>query len=238
MNSIAELIVVIGGTIGVAVPFGLYIARMISYEMRPLEAPLARVENGFYKIIGIDKNKQMTWKEYIVALIITNAIVGAFIFFMFLFQGFIPSSPHMNGLSVDLAFMQTISFITNTNLQHYVGEQSLTLTTQMVALTFAMFVAPASGMATAFAFIRSFIRIILTFLLPVAFGSALLLMVLGVPQTLNSSVTINHTLEGHNQTFVTGPVASLESIKELGSNGGGYYGANSGHPFENPNGLS
>ncbi|MGC2574837.1 MAG: potassium-transporting ATPase subunit KdpA [Candidatus Nitrosopolaris sp.] len=252
MNSIAELIVVIGGTIGVAVPFGLYIARMISYEMRPLEAPLARVENGFYKIIGIDKNKQMTWKEYIVALIITNAIVGAFIFFMFLFQGFIPSSPHMNGLSVDLAFMQTISFITNTNLQHYAGEQSLTLTTQMVALTFAMFVAPASGMAAAFAFIRSFIRknfglgnfyvdfirIILTFLLPVAFGSALLLMVLGVPQTLNSSVTINHTLEGHNQTFVTGPVASLESIKELGSNGGGYYGANSGHPFENPNGLS
>jgi potassium-transporting ATPase potassium-binding subunit len=252
MNSIAELIVVIGGTIGVAIPFGLYIARMISYETRPLEAPLARIENGFYKIVGIDKNKQMTWKEYSLALIITNTIIGAFVFFMFLFQGFIPSSPHMNGLSVDLAFMQAISFLTNTDLQHYAGEQSLTLTTQMVALTFAMFVAPASGMAAAFAFIRSFIRknfglgnfyvdfirIILTFLLPVAFCSALLLMVLGVPQTLNSSVTINHTLEGHNQTFVTGPVASLESIKELGSNGGGYYGANSGHPFENPNGLS
>ena len=252
MNSIAELIVVIGGTIGVAVPFGLYIARMISYENRPLEAALARVENGFYKIIGIDKDKQMTWKEYSFALIITNAIVGAIIFFMFLFQGSIPSSPHMNGLSVDLAFMQAISFVTNTDLQHYAGDQSLSVTTQMVALTFAMFVAPASGMAAAFAFIRSFIRknfglgnfyvdfirIILTFLLPVAFGSALLLMVLGVPQTLNSSVTINHTLEGHNQTFVTGPVASLESIKDLGSNGGGYYGANSGHPFENPNGLS
>src|SRR5256886_5398842 len=115
-----------------------------------------------------------------------------------------------------------------------------------------MFVAPASGIAAAFAFIRGFIRknfglgnyyvdfirIILTLLLPVAFGSALLLMVLGVPQTLNSSVTINHTLEGHNQTLTTGPVASLESIKELGSNGGGYYGANSGHPFENPNGLT
>ena len=200
MNPIAELIVVIGGTIGVAIPCGLYLARMISYETRPLEAPLARMENGFYKIVGIDKNKQMTWKEYSFALIITNAIVGAFIFFMFLFQGFIPSSPHMNGLSVDLAFMQAISFITNTDLQHYAGEQSLTLTTQMVALTFAMFVAPASGMAAAFAFIRSFIRknfglgnfyvdfirIILTFLLPIAFGSALLLMVLGVPQTLNS----------------------------------------------------
>jgi K+-transporting ATPase ATPase A chain len=82
MNSIAELIVVLGGTIGLSVPFGLYIARMISYEMRPLEAPLARVENGFYKIIGIDKDKQMTWKEYSLALMLTNVIVGVFIFFI------------------------------------------------------------------------------------------------------------------------------------------------------------
>ena len=252
MNSILELIVVLGGTIGLSVPFGLYIARMISYEMRPLEAPLARVENGFYKIIGIDKDKQMTWKEYSLALLLTNVIVGAFIFFMLVFQNFVPFSTHVNGLSIDLAFMQAISFITNTDLQHYAGEQSFSLISQMVVLTFVMFVAPASGIAAAFAFIRGFIRknfglgnfyvdfirIILTLLLPVAFGSALLLMVLGVPQTLNSSVTISHTLEGHNQTITTGPVASLESIKELGSNGGGYYGANSGHPFENPNGLT
>jgi len=252
MNSILELIVVLGGTIGLSVPFGLYIARMISYEMRPLEAPLARVENGFYKIIGIDKDKQMTWKEYSHALLLTNVIVGAFIFFMLVFQNVLPYSTHVNGLSIDLAFMQAISFITNTDLQHYAGEQSFSLISQTVVLTFVMFVAPASGIAAAFAFIRGFIRknfglgnyyvdfirIILTLLLPVAFGSALLLMVLGVPQTLNSSVTINHTLEGHNQTLTTGPVASLESIKELGSNGGGYYGANSGHPFENPNGLT
>jgi len=252
MNPIIELFVVLGGTIALSIPFGMYIARMISYEMRPLEAPLARVENGFYKIIGIDKNKQMIWKEYAFALFITNMIIGAFVFFMFLLQSYIPSSPHMNGLSVDLAFMQAISFLTSTDLQHYAGEQSLSVTTQMVAITFAMFVAPASGIAATFAFIRGFIRkkfglgnfyvdfirIILTLLLPVAFGSALLFMVLGVPQTLNSSIIINHTLEGHNQTIATGPVASLESIKELGSNGGGYFGANSGHPFENPNGLS
>jgi len=79
MNSIVELVVVLGGTIGLSVPFGLYIARMISYEMRPLEAPLARIENGFYKIIGIDKDKQMTWKEYSLALMLTNVIVGAFV---------------------------------------------------------------------------------------------------------------------------------------------------------------
>lgn len=247
-----ELFVVLGGTIGLAVPFGLYLARMISYEMRPLEAPLARVENGFYKLIGIDKDKQMTWKEYAWALLLTNIIVGAFVFFMFLFQNYLPSSTHVNGLSIDLAFMQAIAFMTNTDLQHYAGDQTLSVISQMVPITFAMFVAPASGIAAAFAFIRSFIRknfglgnfyvdfirIILTLLLPVAFVSALLLMVLGVPQTLNASITINRTLEGHNQTIPVGPVASLESIKELGSNGGGYFGANSGHPFENPNGLS
>ena len=230
----------------------MYLARMISYEMRPLEAPLARVENGFYKIVGIDKNKQMTWKEYAFALLITNIITGVYIFLVFLLQGYIPSPSHMNGLSVDLAFNTAISFISNTDLQHLAGDQSLTVTTQMIAITFAMFIAPASGIAAAFAFLRSFIRknfglgnfyvdfirIILTLLLPVAFVSALLLMFLGSPQTLSPSVTINHTLEGHNQTFTTGPVASLESIKELGSNGGGYFGSNSGHPFENPNGLS
>jgi K+-transporting ATPase ATPase A chain len=247
-----ELFVVLGGTIGLSVPFGLYLARMISYEMRPLEAPLARVENGFYKLIGIDKDKQMTWKEYSWALLLTNIIVGAFVFFMFLFQNYLPSSTHVNGLSIDLAFMQAVAFVTNTDIQHYAGDQTLSVISQMVPITFAMFVAPASGIAAAFAFIRSFIRknfglgnfyvdfirIILTLLLPVAFVSALLLMILGVPQTLDASIRINHTLEGHNQTIPAGPVASLESIKELGSNGGGYFGANSGHPFENPNGLS
>ncbi len=252
MNPIVELIVVFGGTLSLSVPFGLYIARMISYELRPLEAPLARVENGFYKLIGIDKDKQMTWKEYSLALMLTNVIVAGFIFFMLVFQNLLPSSTHVNGLSVDLAFHTAISFVTNTDLQHYAGDQQLSVISQMIPLTFVMFVAPASGIAAAFAFIRGFIRknfglgnfyvdfirIILTLLLPLAFGSALLLMLLGVPQTLQSSVTINHTLEGHNQTITTGPVASLESIKDLGSNGGGYYGANSGHPFENPNGLS
>ncbi|MGB6527721.1 MAG: potassium-transporting ATPase subunit KdpA, partial [Candidatus Nitrosopolaris sp.] len=156
MNSIAELIVVLGGTIGLSVPFGLYIARMISYEMRPLEAPLARVENGFYKIIGINKDKQMTWKEYSLALILTNVIVGAFVFFMLVFQNVVSSSTHVNGLSIDLAFMQAVSFITNTDLQHYAGDQSFSVISQMVVLTFAMFVAPASGIAAAFAFIRGF----------------------------------------------------------------------------------
>jgi K+-transporting ATPase ATPase A chain len=246
------LTAVIGGTLGLAVLFGLYLARMIAYETRPLEKTLSRVENRFFRVIGIDKDRQMTWKQYLAALIITNGIAAGFLFSVLMLQESIPilSEPTRQGFSVDLAFMQAISFVTNTDLQHYAGDQHLTIFSQIV-LIFMMFVAPASGMAAAFAFIRGFIRknfglgnfyvdftrIILTLLLPVAFLSAILLMLFGVPQTLDSYVTVT-TLEGQEQTIVTGPVASLESIKELGSNGGGYFGANSAHPFENPNGLS
>lgn len=253
MDLVIQLAAIIGGALGLAVLFGMYMARMIAYESRPLERTLSRVENGFYKIIGIDKNHQMTWKEYFLALMLTNGIVFGFVFFVLLFQNSIPflSSPTKGGFTVDLAFHTAISFITNTDLQHYSGEQSLTVFSQVVALTFIMFVAPASAISAAFAFTRAFIRknfglgnfyvdftrVIITMLLPVAFISSLLLMFLGVPQTLQSTVDVT-TIEGKQQTLILGPVASLESIKELGSNGGGYYGANSAHPFENPNGLS
>jgi K+-transporting ATPase ATPase A chain len=252
LEPIFQLTAVIGGTLGLAVLFGVYIARLIAYESRPLEKTLSKVEDGFYRVIGIDKNQQMTWKQYLAALLITNGIATGLLFSVLMLQEFIPilSEPAKTGFTADLAFHTAVSFVTNTNLQHYMGDQHLTVFSQFV-LTFEMFVAPASGMAAAFAFIRGFIRknfglgnfyvdftrIILTLLLPVAFFSAILLMFLGVPQTLEPSVTMT-TLEGKEQTIVTGPVASLESIKELGSNGGGYYGANSGHPFENPNGLS
>ena len=250
--TIIQLVVTLGGTLALTIPFGLYIARMISYEMRPLERPLAKVENGFFRLIGIDTNRQMTWKEYLFAIVITNGIVAAFVFIILISQQLLPlASPDKSGFSLDLAFNTAASFITGTNLQHYIGDQQLSNLSQMIAITFVMFVAPASGIAAAFAFIRSFIRknfglgnfyvdfvrIIITLLLPVAFLSSLLLMVLGVPQTISSSVTVQ-TLEGDKQTITYGPVASLESIKELGSNGGGFFGSNSGHPFENPNGLS
>lgn len=163
----------------------------------------------------------------------------------------IPALDAKEGFSLDLAFHTAISFVTNTDLQHYIGDQDMSGLTQMIGITFMMFVAPASGIAVAFAFIRGFIRkdfglgnfyvdftrIIVTFLLPVAFISALILLFLGVPQTLESEIVIK-TLEGADQTITIGPVASMESIKELGSNGGGFFGSNSGHPFENPNGIS
>jgi len=259
LDTTIEFCVLIGGTIGLATIFGTYLARLITFEMRPLEKTLAKVESGFYKVIGIDATKQMNWKEYFLALFVTNMVVVAFIILVLTFQSYLPlAEVNKGGFSFDLAFNTAISFITDTNLQHYAGDQQITITSQMVAITFTMFIAPASGIATAFAFIRSFIRknyglgnfyvdfirIIITLLLPIAFVSSLILMVIGVPQTLQSTIQTN-TLEGivnnnftNTQKIMMGPVASLESIKELGSNGGGFFGSNSGHPFENPTGIS
>lgn len=258
MDTTIQFCVLIVGTIGLATIFGTYLARMITFEMRPLEKTLARVESGFYRVIGINATKQMSWKEYFLALFITNMAVVVFIILILTFQNYLPLSEGKEGFSFDLAVNTAISFITGTNLQHYVGDQQLSITSQMVAITFTMFIAPASGIAAAFAFIRSFIRknyglgnfyvdltrIIITLLLPVAVVSALILMVIGLPQTLQPSIETN-TLEGivnnnssNTQTINMGPVASLESIKLLGSNGGEFFGSNSAHPFENPTGLS
>ncbi len=247
---IVILLAVLVGSLGLAIIFGRYIARMIVYEKRPLEKTLGRVENGFYKIIGIDRYEQMTWKQYFLALIVTNVIAAGFLIVILIYQNSLPLSPKP-GLSFDLAFHTAVSFVTNTDLQHYAGDQQLSIFSQMVGLIFMMFVAPASGISAAFAFIRGFIRkefglgnfyvdftrIIITLLLPISFFSALLLLFLGAPQTLDSTITVG-TLQGGSQTITIGPVAALESIKELGSNGGGFFGANSAHPFENPTGVS
>lgn len=251
MDTIIQLAVLMGGTLGLAVPFGLYIARMVSFEMRPLEKTLAKIESGFYKLVGIEAAKQMTWKQYFFALLLTNMVVVVFIILVLTFQNYLPFHQNFKGISLDLAFHTAISFVTDTNLQHYAGDQQLSNLSQMVAITFTQFVAPASGIVAAFALIRSFIRknfglgnfyvdfirVIVTLLLPIAVVSSLVFMAIGTPQTLNTTVTF-HTLEGNKQDIRVGPVASLLAVKQLGSNGGGFYGANSAHPFENPTGLS
>jgi K+-transporting ATPase ATPase A chain len=196
----------------------------------------------------------MSWKEYFFALFLTNTVVLIFIFIISTLQNYLPLSDGKGGLSIDLAFNTAISFITDTNLQYLVGNQQLSNFSQMVTLTLGMFVAPASGIATAFAIIRPLIRknfglgnfyvdltrIIMTLLLPVAIVSSLVLMTIGVPQTLNSHIETNvleNIIAKNNTAAVTqdtisiGPVASFESIKLLGSNGGGFFGSNSGHPL-------
>ena len=247
---IIQLLVVLVGSLVLAIPFGKYISRLIVYEKRPLEQTLGKVENKFYNFIGIDRYQQMTWKEYFLAMLVANLIAGGFFFTLMIFQEYLPLATR-EGFSLDLAFHTAVSFVTNTNLQHYIGDQDMSLLTQMIGITFMMFVAPASGISAAFAFIRGFIRkdfglgnfyvdftrVIVTFLLPVALISALILLFLGAPQTLEYEINVQ-TLEGKEQTITIGPVASMESIKDLGSNGGGFFGSNSGHPYENPNGIS
>src|SRR5579863_3197529 len=120
------LAVVLAGSLGLAAIFGRYMARMIAYEKRPLEKTLGRIENGFYHLIGVDKYEQMTWKQYFLALVVTNVIAAGFVMGVLLYQNSLPLSPKP-GLSFDLAFMQAAAFITNTDLQHYAGDQSLSI---------------------------------------------------------------------------------------------------------------
>ncbi len=190
----------------------------------------------------------MGWREYFIAALILNIFQMVLAFIVFTSQGVLPLNPQsFPGLSWDLAFMQVISFATNTNLQHYNGEATLSYLSQMTAVQFLQFTSAATGICVAVAMVRcfvakaknlgnfyiDFVRTLTRILFPLCFVAALIFVGLGVPQTLNGYQTVK-TLEGTSQTILVGPVASLVSIMQVGTNGGGYYGANSAYPFQNP----
>lgn len=208
----------------------------------------------------------MDWKRYFLSVMAVNVFQMAFAFLIFISQGGLPLNPQgFPGLSLDLAFMQVISFATNTNLQHYNGEGNcsslpncptqsppgLSYLSQMTAVQFLQFTSAATGICVAVAMIRGFtagaqnlgnfyadfVRSLTRLLFPLCFVSALVFVALGVPQTLSGNQIVQ-TLQGGSQTILVGPVASLVSIMQLGTNGGGYYGANSAYPFQNPNPAS
>ena len=196
-------------------------------------------------LLGSAYTESMDWRKYLISLILLNAAVFA------LDVALLALQPALGGqrLSPDLIFNIASSFVTNTNLQHYEGRM-LTVYSQMLVITYTMFVAPASGLAASLAFMRGFTRrtdslgnfyadfarSVILVLLPISFASAVLLILMGVPQTLQPQAVIR-TLQGPS-VLRLGPVASLESIKLLGNNGGGYYSANSASPLENPSELS
>jgi potassium-transporting ATPase potassium-binding subunit len=245
------LVVALGLTLGLAYYLGKYMVHLIRGTPRPFEQALSRVENIIFRAAGIDPKKSMDWKEYVVAVILLDAAFSIFTYAVLALQGWLPGDPRgLAPFSWDLNFHTTASFITNTNLQHYAGDQALDVTSQLV-LMLNQFVAPASAIAVGLAFLRPFIqkgkgignfyadfvRSILTILIPIAFVSALILMAVDVPQTLNGTLTTG-LIGGGSQTFVVGPLAGFDAIMELGQNGGGYYGANMASPFANPNGIS
>jgi K+-transporting ATPase ATPase A chain len=239
--------------LGCAIPLSRLIASVFAGEKSFLTPALAPVERGFYRLAGVDPTREQSWLGYASAMIVFS-IAGFFsLYALQRLQNFLPLNPRgFDAVGPDLAFNTSISFITNTNWQNYGGETTMSHLTQMLGLTVHNFLSAATGLAMAFALVRGFARssattvgnfwvdvtrITLYVLLPISFVIALVLVVLGVPQTLAGAVEAT-TLEGVKQVISLGPVASQEAIKELGTNGGGFFNANAAHPFENPNAWS
>ena len=235
------------------IPLGVYLYHIAAGKHTFADPLLDRVDGCLYKVCGVRPQREMDWKEYVVALIGTNAVMIFLGYLILRIQSISLFNPNgIGGMEASLSFNTIISFMTNTNLQHYSGESGLSYLSQMVVITFMMFVSAASGYAACIAFIRGFagkskasvgnfysdlIRIITRVLLPLSVIGGLLLVWQGVPQNLSGNIVVD-TLEGAKQVIASGPVAALEIIKHLGTNGGGFLGANSSTPIENPTMLS
>ncbi len=248
--SIIAILVTLLIVVALAKPVGLYLAAAFDYGSGSrLNRVFGPVERLIYRIGGIREENQ-SWKTYAASLIGSNVFMIFLIYLVLRFQSLLPLNPaDIPNMEPSLAFNTAISFMTNTDLQHYSGESGVSYLSQASVLVFALFVSPATGLALVMAFIRGLtgkgagnffvdlIRALTRVLLPVAFVSALLFVFMGVPQTFEPAATAA-TLEGAQQTIARGPIASFLAIKELGNNGGGFLGVNSAHPFENPSGLS
>ncbi len=230
---------------------GHYLYRVILQQKTWLDPLLDKVDAAIYKVCGI-KRADMTGKEYVLSLIVSNAMMVFVGYIILRIQALLFLNPNnINNMEATLSFNTIISFITNTNLQHYSGESGLSYLSQMLVITFMMFTSAATGYAACMAFCRrlvaktdtignffvDFVRVITRILMPFSIVVALILVSQGSPQTLNGNQTIQ-TIEGKLQDIALGPIASLESIKHIGTNGGGFNGANSTTPFENPTVLS
>ena len=233
-------------------PVGLWLFALYEGRRTPLHAVLGPVERRFYRLSGIDPAEEQGWRRYAVHMLLFNIALMLFTYAVLRLQAVLPLNPlHYAGVGADGAFNTAISFTTTTNWQWYAGESTLSNLSQMLALTIHNFTSAATGIALAFALFRGFARrqangignfwadmtrITLYLLLPACIVYTIVLIASGVPQTLAGSVDVT-TLEGLRQTLALGPVASQEAIKMLGTNGGGFFNANSAHPFENPGAL-
>ncbi|MGH1396873.1 MAG: potassium-transporting ATPase subunit KdpA [Trichormus sp.] len=230
--------------------FGSYMARVYMGATTLLDPILNPIERLIYALSGVHSQQEMTGKQYATAVLYSNLMMGILVFAIFMLQGLLPLNPTGVGVpSWDLALHTTLSFLTNTDQQHYSGETTFSYASQMLALGFLMFTSAATGLAVGIAFIRGLTgrplghfyvdltKSITRILLPISIVGGLLLILAGVPETL-AGVAIANTLEGATQAIARGPVAHYEIIKELGENGGGFFGINSAHPLENPNGFS
>ncbi|KTW18364.1 potassium-transporting ATPase subunit KdpA [Sphingomonas sanguinis] len=234
-------------------PVGAWLFALYEGRRTPLHVVLGPVERGFYKLSGIDPEAQQGWRRYALHMLIFNVALMILTYIVLRVQYYLPGNPQgLAGLTPHLAFNTAISFTTNTNWQSYGGESTMSNLSQMLGLTIHNFLSAATGIALAFALFRGFAgretknlgnfwadvtRITLYLLLPLCVVYTVFLIASGVPQTMAGVVNID-TLEGVRQSILLGPVASQEAIKMLGTNGGGFFNANSAHPFENPTALT
>ncbi len=253
MNTeILGVVFMFGLTLLLAIPFGRYIAKVYSGDKSLLDF-FAPLENAFFRISGINAQREMTWKESMVAMLTINMVWFLFAMFILMAQGWLPLNPDGNpSMTADLAFNTAISFMVNCNLQHYSGETGVTYLSQLVGLMFLQFVSAATGLAAAAIlfnalrerttdklgnFYNYFIKSLTRILLPLSVVVAIIFLFNGMPMTFEGKDTIM-SMQGDTVQVSTGPVAAFVPIKHIGTNGGGFFGTNSAHPFENPNYLT
>ncbi len=253
LNGWIQILVFCGIIILLIKPLGGYMTRVFSGERTFLSPILVPAERGLYRLAGTREREEQHWMTYTVSLLLFNLAGFLLLYMLQRFQGSLPFNPMgMGNVPADLAFNTTASFVTNTNWQNYGGESTMSYLTQMAGLTVQNFVSAATGVAIAIALIRALsrkslktlgnfwvdlTRCTLYILLPLCIFLTLAFVSLGVPQTIGAYAEAT-TLEGARQVIALGPVASQLAIKMLGTNGGGFFNANSAHPFENPDAIS
>ena len=253
MTGVLQIAITLLLVFAAAVPLGGYVLRVMEGERVALSRAGAPVERLFYRLSGVDPAREQSWFVYTMSMLAFSLVGFLSLYALQRLQNVLPLNPRgFDAVAPDLAFNTSLSFITNTNWQNYSGETTMSHLTQMLGLTVHNFLSAATGLAMAFALTRGFsratsptvgnfwvdmTRATLYILLPLAVVVALALVALGAPQTLTGALEAT-TLEGAKQVISIGPVASQEAIKELGTNGGGFFNANSAHPFENPNAFS
>ena len=232
---------------------GVYMEKVFTGKRTFISPVLRPLERGALRLIGVREDSEQTWVQYLVSMMVISLVGVVFTYVILRIQDRLPLNPQgFSPVAPDLAMNTAVSFATNTNWQNYGGEQTLSYFSQMVALVLHQFLSAATGIALAIALVRGLsrrsastlgnfyvdvVRCILYVLLPIAFIAALFLVSQGSIQNFSAYIPV-HTLQGVTQAIAQGPVASMEAIKDLGTNGGGFFNANAAHPFENPNPLT
>src|SRR5438270_960670 len=255
LNSVLQVLIFLVIVLLLTKPVGLYMYRIFNGERTWLSPVFVPVERFFYRLSGVNPEEEQKWTGYMISVLIFS-LVGMLLLYAFertqQWQGAFFNPQGLPNVEPQLAFNTASSFTTNTNWQNYTGEQTMSYLTQMAGLAFHQFVSAAAGIALAVALVRGLarrsaqhlgsfwvdlVRCWLYLLLPICIVGALLFVSQGMIQHFNAYTDV-HTLNGQTQTIAQGPVASMEIIKDLGTNGGGFFNVNSAHPFENPNALT